>query len=232
MEVGLYHSAAALQALSRDIDVVAHNLANVSTTGFKRHLTVHESFSRSMQIAGQRFAVPKHRELIDFSPGPVVTTGNPNDLAVAGRGFFRLETPGGPRYARSLTIVPGPDGTLTTPTGERLATSGSLPHGDVPITVDGQGIVSQNGADTGLRIRLVDFDDFSRLRPAGQGSFSGDPALERPSAATIRQGALEQSNSSTVDALVSLVTLTRAFESSSRAMRTMDESVQRATTAL
>jgi flagellar basal body rod protein FlgG len=231
MQAGLYQSAAAMDALSKNLDVVAYNLANISTTGFKRRIVAHEGFTKALAAGHARLTIPRHRDSIDFSQGVLANTGNPLDLAIAGPGFFRVDTNQGPRYMRSGTFVPTTDGGLVNLAGDRLAMRGRLSNLDGAITIDGEGQISQNGADTGARIPMVQFDDLTQLRPDRSGTFIGNPGLEKPGTGVLKSGTLEQSNSSSVDALIGLVTLTRAFESSSRALRTVDESIQRTTTA-
>jgi flagellar basal body rod protein FlgG len=230
MQVGLYQSAASMDAVSKQLDVLAYNLANVSTPGFKRRVSSQESFTRALSGARGAHAQPRVRTAIDHSQGSLSPTGNPLDLAIEGRGFFKVETPRGARYLRSATFNPTPDGDLVTLAGEKLVVTGGIGLVKGTLAVGGGGEITQDGVATGAQIRLVDFDNLDALRPDSGARFSADPSLEKPANGEIRSGCLEQSNGSTVEALVGLVALSRAFESSSRAMKTLGETLQRTTT--
>lgn len=232
MEVGLYQSAASMDVLQRHLDALAFNLANTSTTGFKRVVVTNDSFAKSMGIGANKTTMPRHRESIDFSQGILTPTGNPLDFGVFGRGFLKVETARGPRYMRSGTLVPTADGGLSTATGEKVAMRGSLSNTQAPLAIEPSGEISQNGVSTGAKIELVDFENLDALKMESGGLFKGNPNFEKPATGAIRPGHLEQSNTSAVDALVGLVTVSRAFESSSRALHTVGETIQRTTTAL
>lgn len=232
MQIGLYHSAATLDVLSRQLDTLAYNLANVSTTGFKRQVVSQETFTHSLSRAGGAPPVPRLRISVDHSQGVLTPTGNPLDLAIEGKGFFKVETARGIRYLRSAPFSPTQDGRIATTAGDRLVMSGSPGELTAPIGIDRSGEVSSGGVTTGARIPIVEFDDPSQLRPEGGGLFAGNAALEKPATGEIRSGMLEQSNATPVEALVGLVALSRAFESSSRAMKSIGETLQRTTTAV
>lgn len=230
MQVGLYESAASLQAMNNSLDTLASNLAHAATPGYKRRMSAIGSFSQQLQIAGHKVPIPMAKEAIDFTPGSLTPTGNVYDLAISGRGFFRVETAQGPRFTRGGSFFPNSDGSIKNNSGDRLFVEGGSVSPNDPIKVDENGNISQNGKPTGARILTFDFDNLSQLTPESAGRYKIDPNLAKPSAAVIQSGYLEQSNLSAVDALVGLVTLNRSFESATKAMHTLDETLQRATT--
>ncbi|MBI3818677.1 MAG: flagellar hook basal-body protein [Planctomycetes bacterium] len=232
MQIGLYESAASLQAMNKSLDTIASNLAHIGTPAYKGRISVIGSFSQQLQIAGSQIPIPAAREFIDFKQGPLIPTGNSYDLAINGRGFFRVETPNGPRYTRGGSFFPNPDGTIMNQGGDRLMLNGGALNANEPIKVDDSGNISQNGKSTGARLQVYDFDDYGPLVPENGGNYRIDPSQAKPSTAQVQAGYLEQSNLSAVDALVGLVSVNRSFESATRAMHTLDETMQRVTTAL
>ncbi|MFN0207341.1 MAG: flagellar hook-basal body protein [Planctomycetota bacterium] len=232
MQVGLYESAASIQAYSRSLDTLSFNLSHTATPRFKRRISTMEAFSMELQIAGNKVPIPTTRESVDFAPGALIPTGNELDLAISGKGFYKIETPEGIRYTRGGSFFQGPDGTIKNSQGERLLINGAVPKPGDPISINSSGEVSQANNPTGAKIPIYDFADYTQLVPEAGGRFNIDPSLEGPATGTITPGFVEQSNMSSVDALVGLVSLNRSFESSTRAMKTLDEIMQRTTTAV
>lgn len=232
MQIGLYESAASLQAMNNSLDTVANNLSHIGTPSYKKRVPVMGSFSEQLQIAGHSLPIPMSKEVIDYSPGSLTPTGNSYDLAISGRGFFRVETPQGTRYTRGGSFFPSADGSITNSGGDRLYIEGGSLVASESIRVDESGNISQNGRVTGARIPTYDFDDLSQLIPENGGRYKIDPTLAKAAPGVIQAGYLEQSNLSSVDALVGLVSLNRSFEAATRAMHTLDDTMQRAATAI
>ncbi|MEZ5904136.1 MAG: flagellar hook-basal body complex protein [Geminicoccaceae bacterium] len=189
-------------ALERQMAVVAGNIANMNTDGFKNEQVL---FADVLERAGEagRVAFVQDSGLIrDPAPGPIETTGNPLDLAINGEGYFTVETANGPRYTRGGHFVLGPTGEITTSGGQPLLDEGGgtlvVPPGSGPIEVARDGTVSTADGILG-RIGLVRFADErgppargrqpDAHRPdAGAGALAGhrpgpDRALQRPAGA-------------------------------------------------
>jgi flagellar basal body rod protein FlgG len=232
MTAGLYESAASINAATRSLDTLAFNLAHTATPAFKRRMSTIESFSRQLQIAGQSVPIPIARETIDFSPGTLTPTGNTLDFAISGRGFFKIDTPKGIRYTRGGSFFPTSDGSFSDANGGRLLIQGAVPKPGDPLKIDSNGEIFQGGKATGARIPVFDFDNLELLVPESGGRYRIDPSLEKPGTGSVQSGYLEQSNVTSVDALVGLVTLNRTFEASTRAIHTLDEATQRTTNAV
>ncbi len=236
MSNALFSAAASLSALVDMQDAIAHNLAHVSTTGFKSQKVAIGSFARSMGSANARFPAPRLEQRTDWSQGALTPTASAYDFAIqdapsANPSFFKLETRDGIRYTRGGPFLPTPDGGLVNVHGDRLVLEGSIPSPDDPIFVDEAGRISQDGRATGARVVMVTLSDPARIAPEGNFRFKANGAVESPSLAIVKSGYLERSNANAVDALVSLVTVSRAFESSARALRTVDEIEQRTSTS-
>ena len=154
-----------IDALTQEFNIITHNLANVSTVGYKR---ICNAFAKALeaQQAGEEIYSPGEIDLdsaIDFSQGGVVETGRPLDFALYGKGFFVIETPEGPFYTRNGAF-------RTSQTGQIVDSGGRLVAGEAgPITipagvglsqlnVSSDGTISAGGAIIG-KFRLVDFED-------------------------------------------------------------------------
>jgi len=210
--------SASLDALTREFDVVAHNLANAGTVGFKRRC------NRFTQALAAQEGTPGEGQgleaaAFDFSQGNLVSTGRTLDFALCGKGFFVLESPEGPLYTRHGIFLTNANGQLVDTAGRLVAgTSGPLlvpPNVDVAqIHVSGDGRIQVGRATIG-QFRIVEFaDKESQLAPAGLNCFRA-PADLTPAEAQgtqIKQGYTEASNVKLVDELVNMIVVSRLYE--------------------
>uniref|UniRef100_A0A7C3WRJ6 Flagellar hook basal-body protein n=1 Tax=Desulfobacca acetoxidans TaxID=60893 RepID=A0A7C3WRJ6_9BACT len=201
----------------RELEVVSHNLANASTPGFKREL-LNLWRLRNLEIPGEDR--PAYLDVLsrDFSQGALQTTENETDLALEGRGFFKVEAPQGLRYTRNGCFHLTPDRRLVTAQGYSvLGKNGpiTLDAIDQKFAVDEQGGIHLDNS-LADRLAVVDFAHPQDLRPVGQNYFvPGPDAGEELEARDTRvlQGMVEASNVDPVAAAVSLITIQRSFES-------------------
>ena len=233
---GMTSTANALRYWERRQEVVANNLANVSTDGFKAERAF------ASLVAG---AVPTIETQTDLRAGTVRPTGNPLDLAVGGDGFFVVETPAGERLTRGGALRLDDEHRLVTAAGDPVlgeggpivldpemmarandaaaSAGGAGAAGEALVRVDREGAVHVGGTLVGT-LRLERVPAGSRLDHAGGGQVV-PPADRRPippEERDVRQGALEESNVSSVDALVEMISVQRAYASVQKAMTTLD----------
>jgi len=208
--------SASLNALTREFDIIAHNLANVSTTGYKRRV---HGFSQAMDSQGAGGGDGVSSEGFDFSQGHLVETGRTLDVALFGKGFFMIETPEGPLYTRHGVFRTNQNGQIVDSEGRVVAGANgplAIPAGTniTDITVNQTGQISADGASLG-QFRIVDFpDDEDQLICVGLSCFQA-PENVKPvptEEVTIRQGCQESSNVQMVDELVSMIMVTRTYE--------------------
>ncbi len=222
-------AASGMQARLDSLDLLANNLANTSTSGFKADREFYNTYLSAEALNNNDPAVGDspvvQRHWTDFAQGSIANTGNQTDLALSGRGFFVVGGPNGTLYTRNGSFQVSPQGTLSTGEGYPVQLNNgqalTLDPG-AAITVAPDGTVSQNGAPLG-QLQLVDFPDQSQLQKAVGTNFENpDPQNIVPQAATnvqVAQGKLESSNASPAESAARMVVLLRHFEMLEKAVK-------------
>jgi flagellar basal body rod protein FlgG len=228
--------AGGMRARAEALDLLANNIANAGTAGFKADREFYDLYMTDDAAAGdgRPASVPDVRQRwTDFSQGPLKPTGNPTDLAIAGKGFFVLDSNGGTLLTRNGAFRVATDGTLVASGGQtvRAQGGGSIkvdPRVSFEIAPDGT--VSQAGRHIG-RIDVVEPEAGATFEKLGDGlmKVQRDAPLRSATGAEIRQGQLEGANFSTPEAAVRLVTVMRHFEMLQRAATLTGEMSKQAT---
>ena len=214
--------------LERQLDVVANNIANVNTSGFKADSSLFEEYL--MPGAHEDNFVGRDRRLSyvqdrgtyrDFSQGPTEQTGNPLDVAVAGNAFLVVQTAGGERYTRDGGLHMNNLGQLVTAAGDTVqGTAGPIvfqpADHDVSIAPDGTITVVEGTGRTDAqrgKLRLVSFADAQKLLKEGSNLYSaGEGGAAQPDAKSqVQQGYLEKSNVSSVAEMSRMIQVTRTY---------------------
>jgi flagellar basal-body rod protein FlgF len=211
----------AVEGLMREYNIIANNLANISTAGFKRRCN---AFSKLLDAHGVQNVFESGNDVsltsaFDFSQGTLIDTGNTLDLAICGKGFFVVQTAEGPLYTRngafhlntnnqlvdlSGRTVLGANGPITIPEEVKLS----------QINISSDGSISANGNPIG-KLKIVDFKDTeNKLESAGLNCYRAakDAVPADAENATVRQGCLENSNVQMVEELVDMITVSRLYE--------------------
>jgi flagellar basal-body rod protein FlgG len=236
-----------------NLDIIANNLANVNTTGFKRSKIEFQDLlyqtnrtpgaeqgggnqlPTGMQVGHGSRAVATSRV---FTTGELTKTDERLDVAIHGDGFFEIQMPDGTRaYTRDGALKTASDGTITT--SEGLPLQGgfqAVPAGITNITVSPGGEVTYNGPNgqTSFRVQLVRFVNPAGLESVGRNLYretqaSGTPELGNPGEngfGEMAQGYLELSNVKVVEEMVKLIMAQRAYEVNSKAVQAADEMLQ------
>jgi flagellar basal-body rod protein FlgF len=211
-------------ALSREMDVVANNIANVDTTGYKADGSLFEEYlsSSARTDSGGRVSYVRDRGVWhDMNAGQVQHTGNPLDVAIDGNGFFTVQTPGGPRYTRNGSLQINAAGQLVTSEGNPVLGNGgpiTFQPNDRQISISPDGTISaRQGSSIADSVRgtltVVTFANPQQLQKDGGSTFK-PPAGVTPQAATgakIVQGALEKSNVRGVVEMSRMIEITRSY---------------------
>ena len=253
----LYTAATGMEAQQLNIDVIANNLANVSTTGFKKSRAdfqdlLYQTLKEPGGLATGTTHVPTGIQVgLGVRPAAVQRvslqgdfnqTGNPLDVAVEGDGFFQVTLPdGNTAYTRSGAFKLDSAGTVVTSQGDPISPQITIPQDAESITIGNDGTVSvllpgQSAPSQVGQIQTVRFANPAGLRAEGSNLFretdtSGTPTLGTPGQdglGQLSQGYLEESNVSVVEELVNMITGQRAYEINSRAITAADEMLRTA----
>ena len=226
MDNAIYVGLSRQMTLRRELDIIANNIANSDTAGFK----VEDSMERTEAKAPPRSSPSDPIKFVlddgvarDFTQGAMNQTSSPLDLAIEGQGFFKVSTPGGERYTRDGRFTLDPTGKLTTQTGAAVLDDGgneiTLDPTQGPVSIATDGTVSQGAIRAG-KIGVVRFDDLGSLRKDGDNLFrnvSNQTAQAAPDA-RVRQGMLEASNVKPIEQVTRMIEVSRAYESVTKLM--------------
>ena len=238
MSYGLYLNAAGALAESKRHTIIANNMANVSTPGFKSDMAIFSerapeaaeapfpAFATSMDALGGGILVSgTHTRHIQ---GPIQITDGEFDLAISGKGYFPVSDGTRTLYTRAGAFMHDGDGRLVMPGGRHYLTDISgkalvIPAGaDVHITDDGT--VSIDG-DAVARVSIVEFDDQSLLTKEGANLYNAPAALARPGTGRIRQGAIETSAVSAVEEMANMIMAMRSYEANMQMIKMQDQTL-------
>ena len=213
--------------LERQLDVVANNIANVNTTGYKADSSLFEEFLTSgahednFVGADRRVSYVQDRATFrDFSQGAPDQTKNPLDVAIDGSGFLVVQTAAGERYTRDGGLQLNGQGQLVTVAGDPvLGASGPIvfqpTDHDINVTPDGTITVVEGNSKTDSvrgKLRLVSFADAQKLLKQGSNLYSAGEGAAQPDAkSTVRQGFIEKSNVNAVAEMSRMIEVTRAY---------------------
>ncbi|WP_126444170.1 flagellar basal-body rod protein FlgG [Sulfuricystis multivorans] len=254
----LWIAKTGLDAQQTNLDVITHNLANVSTNGYKRQRAVFEDLlyqnlrqpgaqsTQATQIpsglqlgVGVRTVATEHIH----TQGNLQKTENPLDIAINGQGFFQIQMPDGTlAYTRDGAFQRDSNGQIVTASGYPLSPAITIPADAVSVTISRDGIVSvlQAGQATPTQvgnIQLATFINAGGLQSIGENLYletasSGTPTPNTPGtngAGLLNQGYVETSNVNVAEELVTMIQTQRAYEMNSKAVSTSDQMLARLT---
>jgi len=212
-------------ALGRELDVVANNIANINTTGYKSDGSLFEEYLASAARAGEtgsRVSFVRDRGTWhDMTPGPIEQTGNPLNVAIDGKGFLAVQTSRGERYTRNGALQINGSGQLVTSDGNPvLGEAGPIvlqpTDRQVSISKDGTLSVREGTSNTDSlrgKIRLVAFTDQQQLQKDGSSTFvaADGSAPQVTKTASLLQGSIEKSNVRGVVEMSRMIEITRSY---------------------
>ncbi len=223
MNIELKTLKESMQAQVTRSEVLANNLANINSTGYKRDAVFLEVLN---QKKGSRTNIQSR---IDFSQGNIRETNNPLDLAISGKGFFVVDQDGEEIYTRNGRFNVDEEGFLITTGGQKVLGS----RGWINLTTEkeytGQITINQvgeiySGKQLIDRLRIVDFPDYQELKKIAGNAFRTPPAntpveVQKP---TVLQGRLEESNVQAADEMITMIEVERQFESYQKVIKILD----------
>ena len=240
METPTYVALSRQTALLRQMDVVANNLANVATPGFKAE----EEVFTTVPIRSQSFGAPQKLAYVqdfatarDFSAGPMQPTGNDLDVAIQGPGFFVVQTPAGPRYTRLGHFALNAAGQVVNKLGYPVLAGGApitIDPNDGPVQIASDGSISADRTQQGNaqvtygKLDVVDFQDRGQLTPEEGILFNTSAPPVQVAQPHIVQRMLEQSNVQPVKELTSMISVQRNYEAVEKFIEGEDDRMRRA----
>ncbi len=249
----LYSSAAGMQSQQVNLDVIANNLANVNTTGFKKSKPEFQDllYQNTRQAGAEQGSgaqlptgvqIGHGSDLVAtnriFTPGEMSQTGNDLDVAIYGNGFFEVTMPDGTRaYTRDGSLKRSAQGEIVTSSGYRLAGGWQNipPESSVTISPNGEiTLTNPNGEQSSFQIQLSRFQNPAGLRALGHNLYvetqaSGTAETGTPGEngyGTLQQSYVELSNVKVVEEMVNMILAQRAYEVNSKAVQAADEMMQ------
>lgn len=236
MSSGIYSALSGAVGQERNLAVVANNMANVNTTGYKADVvSFNEVVMKQAEGEPERNMAFKYSQLTrvnaDLNPGPLAETGRPLDWALHGEMFFSVRGPEGTRYTRAGSFVQDADGVVRTQGGDAVLLEGGpqdpegkelrIPRNAKAISLASDGTVRADQATLGnLRVRT--FSEPDKLEKVGTVEFVPTDGMEpiQPENYAVVQGSLEQPNFNAVQGLHQVINVNRAFDALQKIIRT------------
>ena len=237
METPTYIALSRQMVLRSQLDVVANNIANANTQGFKAEMMLMSEVELPAENGTKLAYVQDFATARDFSPGSLRPTGNDLDLAIQGDGFFAVQTPEGVRYTRVGRFQLDGNGTLVTSHGYPVLAGGgsvTIDPDDGPVNVAEDGSISSDLARNGQlmqvigKLDVVDFPNRAALAPAPDNLF--DAGTQAPTEATgkVAQRMLEDSNVNTIKQMTDMIEVTRNYQTVQRFLDSENDRQRRA----
>lgn len=227
MENSIYIGLSRQLTLQRDMNIVANNIANVNTPGYRGQNLVFEEF-----VSDPRGADFPIRQVFDYGqyqitkPGPMRQTGNPLDVAVNGPGFLGVQTPDGIKYTRAGNFETNANGELVTPDGFLVADAGggtiTIPGNAKHIMISETGAISTDQGQI-AQLMLKEFDNVQKLDPWGSNLYSTDDEGKPAENSKVAQGMLEGSNVEAVLEITRMIEVSREYQSMQRTLQSEHE---------
>ena len=222
--------------LLAEMQAVANNIANLSTTGFRKegvifaeHVVALEGDEPSLSMAHAS------ARIVDLQQGPLTKTGGSFDFAIEGEGFFLIETPEGNQLTRAGSFTPSAEGELVTPDGHRLLDAGAapvfVPPGAGSVALAADGTLSADGTPV-AQIGVFVPADPNGLRHRGGTRFAAEAGVEPLEDAVILQGYVENSNVNPVKEIARMIEVQRAYELGQTFLDREDERIRGVISAL
>jgi flagellar basal-body rod protein FlgF len=201
--------------LMREMEIVAQNIANISTTGFRREGMIFSEYVNRLDGEPSLSMASGNTRLVDLTQAGLSMSGGTYDLAIQGSGFFLIQTPDGERLTRAGAFTPAADGRLVTPDGYPVLDTGGtavvVPADARSVSVSKDGTVSADGIAVARVGLWQPTDPLSLVHVAGT-MFAADAGVEPAEGGTILQGMLEDSNVEPVTEIARMIAVQRAYE--------------------
>jgi len=216
MENSIYIALSRQKVLKTNMDIVANNIANMNTTGFRGQTPLFEEYITDPTYNKDPMSfVLDYAQFQNTAAGSHEQTGNPLDVALNGPGFMAIEAHNGDTvYTRDGNFQLSADGTLTTMAGLRVLGSGgsiNIPAGSTEINIDEKGIISNQNGTLG-QLQIVEFENLQSLKPQGDNTYRTDGGKKEPSNTNVQQGFIEGSNVNPIMETNRMISILRDYQ--------------------
>ncbi len=230
MDLAGYVALTRQSGLVKEMQSVANNIANISTTGFRREGVIFAEEVQALPAEGNSVAMTEARaRYTDDLQGALTQTDGPLDLAIEGEGYFTVQTPGGERLTRAGAFLRGPTGEIMTEGGDLLLDEGGgaivIPFEAKSIGVAADGTVSADGEPL-AKVGLVTVEDQTKLFRESGVLFRADGGTVPIENGRVLQGFVEQSNVNPVSEIARMIEVQRAYEYGQKLMDQEDERIR------
>ena len=232
MQTATYVALSHQAALGRQMDVIANNLANMSTAGFKTENQLFQQYLEPSPVPGQTIAYVHDVGVVrDARQGDLAQTGNPLDVGINGNGYFQVNTIDGPRYTRNGRFQLDSGRTLVTAQGYQvLDATGqpiTIPQGATSISIGPDGSVAPETGPVG-KIAVSSFANQQDLVAAGNGLYATSATATPDTVSTLQQGTLEDSNVQPIIEMGQMLNVQRAYASAQNIIEGEDNRLRNA----
>lgn len=236
MDTSGYIALSRQAGLLREMQAVANNVANISTTGYRREGVIFAEMIEALEVEGGSVAMTAARaRFTDDEQGGLNRTGGTFDLAIEGKGFMMLETPGGLRLTRAGSFTPNADGELVNMQGHLLLDAGEAPIFVPPdaasIAIAADGTMTADGQPLS-QVGIVMIEDPNALFREDGVMFRPEAGLLPAEEASLLQGFLEKSNVNPVIEISRMIEVQRGYELGQKLMEREDERIRAVTRTL
>lgn len=233
MENTIFAGLSRQVALRDQMDIIANNIANMSTPGFRAQNMVFTEYLAEAEgrpkpdVKDPLSMVLNYGHFQDSRPGPLRQTGNPLDVAIEGPGFFAIQTPdGGTGYTRAGNFQINARGEIVTGTGQPVLSEGggpiTIPEGTREVNIAADGFVSTEDGEI-ARLKVAEFENIQDLEAAGNGLYVTD-APEQPALNTkVMQGMIEDSNVQPIIEMTRMIDVLRSYQQTQKILETEHE---------
>ena len=232
MENSLYIGLSKQVVLRENMNIIANNVANLNTPGFRGQNMVFSEY-----VEDPRYMKEDISLVLDYGqyqmtdPGSIKETGSPLDIALVGNGFLGIQTPDGVQYTRAGNLTMDAEGTLRNARGMAVAGAGggeiTIPTNAEYIAIDKQGIISTDQGQIG-QLMVVEFNNTQELNPAGNGLYTTTAQAIPAEKTTVLQGKIEGSNVQAVVEMTRMIDVHREYQAVQNMMQSEHERLRSA----